>query len=551
MKKLLKKIILSILVFLTIFISFAPYAAVKAQTWYNQGFVEWYTKVYDENMSPPTDIFGERYTAAQVQWVMWGLLAQPINFLGRENQQAITCIMKYVGQNAIDGSECIGAVKGLFDRFKDFITPTLVASADSSSLTASIFNTKNRPISGIGYISNLLAKFRLVPEANAQGFGFTALNPIQKYWTGIRNVAYSLMVLVIIVFAFMIMFRVKLSPQTVISVQSTLPKIIIALILATFSYAIAGFLIDLMYVFGGFLALMLQLAGFAGSSSGAYHTIFPENDYGFYFLVNMIGYAIFFLIGLLWSFIATTVMVSPAILAGGIISIFGILLVIWLVILSFWYTFKISWILIKTLISIYFSIIIAPLQIVLGAVVPQIGFGAWIKKMAVELMVFPVTGMFMFFAWRLMWTSYKINFQVFIKKNILSALIESIIDLFGGNTSWFDVIWVPSIIGFAESISGLIVLLMSFSIIIALPKVIDILKAAIMGEKFTFGTAMGEAIAPIKGIWGATGQPYVRGAQEAVGKGFASTLSGSTKTGRLSKLPQWAKDIIQKGAPQP
>src|SRR5258708_14361646 len=72
----------------------------------------------------------------------------------------------------------------------------------------------------------------------------------------------------------MIMFRVKISPQVVVSVQSALPKIAIALVLVTFSYAIAGFLIDIMYVFVGLFSLVFSrftVAGvsFVGGSAGA------------------------------------------------------------------------------------------------------------------------------------------------------------------------------------------------------------------------------------------------------------------------------------------
>jgi hypothetical protein len=43
------------------------------------------------------------------------------------------------------------------------------------------------------------------------------------------------------------MFRVKINPQTVISVENSLPRIVVSLLMITFSFAIAGFLVDLMY----------------------------------------------------------------------------------------------------------------------------------------------------------------------------------------------------------------------------------------------------------------------------------------------------------------
>lgn len=45
----------------------------------------------------------------------------------------------------------------------------------------------------------------------------------------------------------MIMFRRKIDPQTVISIQSAIPKIIISLILITFSFAICGLMVDIIF----------------------------------------------------------------------------------------------------------------------------------------------------------------------------------------------------------------------------------------------------------------------------------------------------------------
>jgi len=77
--------------------------------------------------------------------------------------------------------------------------------------------------------------------------------------------------------AFMIMFRVRISPQTVITVQSALPKIIFTLILITFSYAIAGFLIDLMYVVIGIFSFIVTQGGiFDGSATDLFYYSYQE-----------------------------------------------------------------------------------------------------------------------------------------------------------------------------------------------------------------------------------------------------------------------------------
>jgi len=503
-----KKIALSFLASLIVFLSFAPYLTVNAApnppastptppvgttTWYNQGFNQWYNKVYNENVSPPNEIFGERYTAAQVQWVVYSLIALPLNF-DPDTQKVVACFLGIVGGGATDIDACGQALIDRFNKFNDYFKSLLAASENQpDSLLAVVLDYKNRPLSGIGYTVNLVNNLRIIKDANAQGFGYTALNPVQKYWTGFRNIAYGLIVIVTIVFAFMIMFRVKISPQIVISVQSALPKIIGAIILTTFSYAIAGFMIDLMYLIGGFLASLLVVAGFTSKIMGAYTAIFPDNQTGLYFFTNLIVYDIFFLISLVISLVAVLLSGYP-VLIGILFVIVGILLVVWIFVLSIWYTLKGTWILVKTLISVYVGIITAPIQFILSPLVPSLSFGNWFKRMLADLLVFPVTGLFMFFAWHLMWASYKFALTAILKENIVSQIIKIIIEWTGGDITWFTTIWVPEIVGFGEAVSGIIILMMSFGVIIAIPKIPEMLKGLILGEKFSFGMAIGQEV---------------------------------------------------------
>src|SRR5581483_6429401 len=83
-----------------------------------------------------------------------------------------------------------------------------------------------------------------------------SLSPLFPIWTYVRNLAYLCFVILFIFIGFMIMFRIKIKAQTVATIQNTIPRIIIAIILITFSYAIAGFLIDLMYVVIGIFVYM-------------------------------------------------------------------------------------------------------------------------------------------------------------------------------------------------------------------------------------------------------------------------------------------------------
>jgi len=116
----------------------------------------------------------------------------------------------------------------------------------------------NPPASGVMWAYEGLQNAGFVPKTMAaEGIGFAAIKPFSNLWKIFRDLSYMLLVIVLIAIGFMIMFRAKINPQTVISVENALPKIVIALILITFSFAIAGFIIDLMYVLIGLIVSIL------------------------------------------------------------------------------------------------------------------------------------------------------------------------------------------------------------------------------------------------------------------------------------------------------
>ena len=103
-------------------------------------------------------------------------------------------------------------------------------------------------------------------DAHAQlGGGEEGLTPegsnniILELWTRVRNVSYVLAVVVLIIVGFMIMLRIPLGPRTVVTVQNALPRIALALVLITFSYAISGLLIDLTRMASGVLNELVQV----------------------------------------------------------------------------------------------------------------------------------------------------------------------------------------------------------------------------------------------------------------------------------------------------
>lgn len=108
----------------------------------------------------------------------------------------------------------------------------------------------NRPLSTTHYLAQVGQNLHIIPEAHAQveGSGNNVLFPVLEIWKITRNIAYLAMIIIFIVIGFMIMFRQKINPQTVISAQAALPGLIVGLLLITFSYFLAALIVDLTFV---------------------------------------------------------------------------------------------------------------------------------------------------------------------------------------------------------------------------------------------------------------------------------------------------------------
>ena len=130
------------------------------------------------------------------------------------------------------------------------------------------------PASGVFWVTNSLQKAGFIPQSYAaEGLGFSSIKPLMNLWTIFRDVTYLIIVVILVAIGFMIMFRMKINPQTVISVENSLPKIVVALLLITFSFAIAGFLIDMMYL------LILVSINILSSGDKYYSTVKVQNEF--------------------------------------------------------------------------------------------------------------------------------------------------------------------------------------------------------------------------------------------------------------------------------
>lgn len=256
------------------------------------------------------------------------------------------------------------------------------------------------PASGVYYAMNILDNLTGRPVyAGSKGtnlFG-DGMATVLRVWRSIRDISYLALSLVFLIVGLGIMLRVKLSSQTTMSITNALPKLIGVLILITFSYAIAGFVIDLMWVLE---AVILQWAK-AAHIGGWYITpdintilkesIWHEIRFAWWKSgtsavgVKMpVGTAIVGTIGGLLAIITGVVGMG-----GGAAIAVGIILLVSLGAL-FYIFFKLIAALIKTYLNIVLLIIFSPLYILAGALPGnQGGFGNWLKNLVANALVFP------------------------------------------------------------------------------------------------------------------------------------------------------------------
>jgi hypothetical protein len=494
----MKKILLSFLAILIFLFSFAPYFKVSAAasvptsasqsssegTWYSQNFNQWFSKVYGSN-SQPNEIFGERYTAAQVEWVIYGLFAFVLNKTTGD-PYTTNCLLNN------DINDCLDRVKDFFGSLSKLASNN--STSNNKSLASLVF--AERPFSGIAYLKSIGKKLKIIPEAQAQttpGYGFEALNPIRKLWRATRDFSYGLLVLIVIILAFMIMFRTKISPQTVITIQSVLPKIILAIIFVTFSYAIAGFLIDLVYVVIGIISYFFSLIESTQTSIFTTMTTgLPVVGGGF--LGLMLIYFVLFFWTLLFVLFASGSLGIATIFLGPILALIWLLLIIIAAIVLLFLTFKIFWLLLKTLAQTYLLVIFGPLQIILGAAapaIPSLGAGAWIKSLISNLVVYPVVGSLFVLSQIFLGFSVQLAWGNLLGGQIITTLFSNL----GIPLSLVKGGWNPPLT-LGESYLPLMFLAVSFVIMTIIPKTAELIQSVIQSKPFAFGTAIGEAFAP-------------------------------------------------------
>jgi len=313
-----------------------------------------------------------------------------------------------ITSNAVGFAEAIGGTQTAESL-------TALANGETSNLAFggllgitnnAIASLYNPPVSGVQYIAQSFNNFLGKPAYAANGYD--GLKGIQNIWKSFRNAVYILFSIIFIGIGIAIMLRVKISQNAVITIQSAIPQLITSLILVTFSFAIAGLLIDASYLFSGLvLAIIfnsqnginspllsgtnpltfsgLMQAGF-GTTFGLLYKLLPISIIGT--LTTIIG-------GTLG---ALFIPLGPAGWVGGAISgVVGAALGFFLIIVFiFIQTVKFFIGLAKCYINILFRVIFAPLEIGMGAIPnSKMNFSSWIWNIVANLAVFPVSIIFL------------------------------------------------------------------------------------------------------------------------------------------------------------
>ncbi len=353
---------------------------------------------------------------------------------------------------------------------------------------------RSPPVSSHDYLASLgenMSNHGIVQPAYAQGtgFGFQNLLPVLEIWKAFRNVAYFAFILVFVLYGFMIMFRMKINPQNVATFESAIPKIVTTLILITFAYAIAGFMMDLML-----LVFNLILSIF--ESSGIIHTTNPVGKLmvqigsgqagvlvsGLFSMLTSIAYVPSALINVLtnlpgWLSVALDILLS----ATGIGLIIRIIIII-----AVGYSYvKLIFKLFEAYITIIFQVIFSPLILLQDVLPGSQAFGDWLRNIIANLSVFP-TSMIMFLL------SY-----IF--------MIQPLLSITGGGglsgvskLSTAGGLNMPLISGLGTGLgmanSDYVMTVIGFFIILMASKYVDMVRDALKVPPFKYGTAIGEAL---------------------------------------------------------
>jgi hypothetical protein len=393
-----------------------------------------------------------------------------------------------------------------------------------------------KPISGEESIKYLASNFGIAKQTLAQtppAGGFQAFSFMQDMFLRIRDISFLFLVFAFILIGIAIMLRFKIDPRTVMTLQNQIPKIIVGIVMITFSYTIAGALVDGMWLLTYFgintLGSISQSecgnVDTTGSNSPTFagvgtqqllnnpvaftsHVFSDAGCQGSFDGIGGLSYdigssmstgitsAILQAIGLnvispddcspslfhpdvtdclqkgIYSFLSFLI---------GIVAFLIVLIAILVALIRLWIT------LIKAYVYIILDVLTAPLQILLG-ILPggRMGFTKWLRHITGYLLLFPASAFIIFLA-----LAFTLN----------TKLNQATVDP--------TQVFFPPLIGVPGS-SGKIGYLIAFGLIMLLPEILEMIKEAmqIKGNARVSSSivgGLGRGVGPSMALGGLTG----------------------------------------------
>lgn len=347
----------------------------------------------------------------------------------------------------------------------------------------------NPPATTYAFIVDAGKTLGFLPKTYAQGVGFTGMTALLPIWKAFRNVAYGIIAIVLIIVGFMVMLRKKIDPKTVVTVQNSIPRIVIALILVTFSYAIVGFLIDVMYLF---MVLMMNLiiredpARFGADTvqkyvGGNFGTAVAVFGTGLWESIKDLsklfpwwsGYGagaagvLPIAIGFVFSGFKLAGAVAGVKVVGGValslFLIFALIVIFGMV--------RLLLLLLDAYIHIIISIVVAPFYLMLEAIPGVNTLGAWLRQLISKLIVFPTVAIV------LLITHYLTSDQIV-----------------GG-------LWSPPFL-FGSDVEGTVPIVgfITLGMLLSLPSIVAAVQKPFKAEP-VMPAGMGAVVAPISGVF--------------------------------------------------
>jgi hypothetical protein len=413
------------------------------------------------------------------------------------------------------------------------------------------------PASSTNYLASVkqnLQNKKIVKDVIAadEGHGFNGFIPVLPVWKAFRNIAYLVFVVFFIVMGFAIMFRVKINPQTVIGIQTILPKIIALLLLITFSYAIVGLMIDLMYVvfyliINSFTLYEVIRKGLSISIPGV-GSIGGGQPVGVLMASGQLGIIASLLIHQLIAAMIIPQAVTAAIFglplgltaaidAAMTITGIGILIRIVLMFAIIFTFFKLFMKLLGAYINIVVQLIFAPI-ILLGGVFPgSKTIGNWFRNLLANMSVFPTT-----------MTLLLLAFVFMVQPLVNIPIIGPVFGVLGagdfieGSSIGSGLANVPLLFTLEPGAANVLALI-GIGLLLMASKYVDIIKEALQVPPFKHGVAIGEALmfgAKQSGAEGAF-KEYQAASQQ---RKASEILAGRGVENIKKVVPQGTKDDI-------